>query len=230
MAQSPAMNPPKRLASGLVALVAALVVAACGSSIPTTAPSTTGPQPTATAEPAATSDAPETAAPTEAPSSSPAASVCDDSVTGGPAATSDANDPNAATYTEIEGQVQELRGLTATKPVARGVFDTPGLCAYLRAGFRKDNPEELVKGTETLYKELGLLPQDASLEQLYLELLTSQVAGLYDDETKQMYVVSKDGADRPRRGDHLLPTSSPTRSRTSGSTSRQGRGQGHRPE
>ena len=77
------------------------------------------------------------------------------------------------------------------------MFDTPGLCAYLRAGFRKDNPEELVKGTETLYKELGLLPQDASLEQLYLEMLTSQVAGLYDDETKQMYVVSKDGAVGP---------------------------------
>ena len=197
MAQSPAMNPPKRLTGGLVALVAALVVAACGSSTPTTAPATTGPQPTATAEPAATSDASATAAPSAAPSSSPIASVCDDSVTGGPEATSDVDDPNAAIYTQIEGQVQELRGLTAKTPVARGVFDTPGLCAYLRAGFRKDNPEELVKGTETLYKELGLLPQDASLEQLYLELLTSQVAGLYDDEAKQMYVVSKDGAVGP---------------------------------
>jgi hypothetical protein len=194
MAQSPAMNSPKRLTGGLVALVAALVVAACGSSTPTTAPATTSPQPTATAIP---TEAPATAAPTEAPSSSPVASVCDESVTGGPAATAGANDPNAAIYTEIEGQVQDLRGLAATAPVARGVFDTPSLCAYLREGFRKDNPEELIKGTETLYKELGLLPQDASLEQLYLELLTSQVAGLYDDETKQMYVVSKDGAVGP---------------------------------
>jgi hypothetical protein len=134
---------------------------------------------------------------TEAPSASAAASVCDDSVVGSPAATSDANDPNAARYTEIEGQVEGLRELKATTPVARGVFDTPGLCAYLRAGFRKDNPEALVKGTETLYKELGLMAQDASLEQLYLELLTSQVAGLYDDDTKRMYVVSKDGGIGP---------------------------------
>ena len=185
MAQSPAMNSPKRLTGGLVALVMTLVVAACGSATPTTAPATTGPQPTATA------------APTEAPSSSPVASVCDESLTGGPAATSDANDPNAATYAEIEGQVQDLRGIAANSPVARGVFDTPSLCAYLREGFRKDKPEELVKGTETLYKELGLLPQDASLEQLFLELFTSQVGGLYDNETKQMYVVSKDGAVGP---------------------------------
>ena len=47
-----------------------------------------------------------------------------------------------------------------------------------------------MRGTEALYKQLGLLPQDASLEDLYIELLTSQVAGLYDDETKHMYVIS----------------------------------------
>jgi len=198
MAQSPAMNSPKRLTGGLVALVAVLVVAACGSSTPTTAPATTGPTPAATSAPTeAPATAPPTGAPSEAPSSSPIASVCDESVTGGPAATAGANDPNAAVYAEVESQVQDLRGIAATAPVARGVFDTPSLCAYLREGFRKDNPEELVKGTETLYKELGLMPQDDSLEQLYLELLTSQVAGLYDDETKQMYVVSKDGAIGP---------------------------------
>ncbi len=195
MAQSPAMNSPKRLTGGLVALVAALVVAACGSSTPTTAPATTGPQPTATAVP---THAPATAVPTEAPSSSPVASVCDESVAGGPAATAGADDPNAATYTEIEGQVQDLRGLTAsTAPIPRGVLDSAGLCAYLRESYRKNNPEELVKGTETLYKELGLMPQDASLEQLILDLQTSQVIGLYDANAKQMYVISKDGAIGP---------------------------------
>ena len=52
-------------------------------------------------------------------------------------------------------------------------------------------------GTETLYKELGLLPADDSLEQLYLDLLTSQVAGLYDDKTKHMYVVTNTGTIGP---------------------------------
>ena len=37
------------------------------------------------------------------------------------------------------------------------------------------------------------MPQDASLRDLYLEMLTSQVAGLYDDTTKKMYVVTETG-------------------------------------
>ncbi len=197
MAQSPAMTVHTRRSGGLVALVVALVVAACGSPAPTTPPATTGLSTSATAAPTPTNAPSTSPVQTEPPSSSPVAAVCDDSVVGSPAATSDANDPNAGTYTQIEGQVEQLRGLKATTPVARGVFDTPGLCAYLREGFRKDNPEALVKGTETLYKELGLLPADASLEQLFLELLTSQVAGLYDDDTKHMYVVSKDGGIGP---------------------------------
>ena len=81
--------------------------------------------------------------------------------------------------------------------MTRGVFDQAGLCAYLRASFRDQNPEALVQATETLYKQLLLIPQDASLEKLYLDMLTSQVAGLYDDKTKKMYVVSKDGTIGP---------------------------------
>ena len=156
MAQSAAMyRQPRRLAV-TTTLLAALVVAACGS---------------------------------------PAA-LCDESVTG-EAATLAPDDPSNEIYAEIERQVEELRGLSATTPVARGVFDTAGVCAYLRKGFREDNPESLVAGIERLYKELALLPEEASLEQLYLELLTSQVAGLYDDETKHMYVVAKDGVIGP---------------------------------
>jgi hypothetical protein len=37
------------------------------------------------------------------------------------------------------------------------------------------------------------MPQDESRRALYIEQLTSQVAGLYDDETKKMYVVSSTG-------------------------------------
>lgn len=178
-----------RRSGSWVALVAALLVAACGPASPTVEPATIGPAPTVTAAPTET--------PTGGPPASPSASVCDDSTVGSPTATSDANDPNADTYAAIETQVEELRGLTATTPVERGLFDTAGLCAYLRDSFRKDNPDELVRSTEVLYKQLGLLPQDASLERLYLELLTSQVAGLYDDETKRMYVVSQSGAIGP---------------------------------
>ena len=37
------------------------------------------------------------------------------------------------------------------------------------------------------------MPQDQSLQDLYLELLGSQVAGFYDPDEKQLFVVSRSG-------------------------------------
>ena len=192
VAESRTMIRPARSSAAIAALLAlGLAIASCGGSTPSDQPAT----PSASAAPA-TPVTPSASAATPAPSSAPAV-VCDDTVTGGPAATLDPASADAATYDAIEGQVQQLRAISAITPVARGVFDQAGLCAYLRQSFQTDNPESLVAATETIYKQLLLMPEDASLEQLYLEMLTSQVAGLYDDKTKHMYVVSSSGAVGP---------------------------------
>jgi hypothetical protein len=192
MAHSTAMTTPLRRPGRLAALLVALLVAACG-------PQTTTPSPSASPSPAVSAPAPSAeGSSTPDAGASPSAEAgtgCDpDQAAASPESPApDASDPNAAMYGEIEQEVSQLRGITATKPVERGVFDKPGLCAYITASFAKDNPAELVAGTEALYKALNLMPQDASLHDLYIELLTSQVAGLYDDETKKMYVVSSTG-------------------------------------
>ena len=189
MAHSTPMTTPLRRSGGLAALVIALLVAACGSQTPTPTPSVS-----ASASPsAAASSAPsESAAPGASPSAA-AAGDCDPDQTAAGSPSPDTDDPNASLYEEIEAQVTRLRGITATKPVERGVFDKPGLCAYITSSFEKDNPAQLVSDTESLFKALALMPQDESLRDLYIELLTSQVAGLYDDETKKMYVVTSTG-------------------------------------
>jgi hypothetical protein len=188
---TPMMTPPRR-SGGLAALLIALLVAACG-------PQTTTPGPSASAAPTQSGATPTQAASPSA-DASPSASAeagteCDaqEAAASPESPAPDTADPNADLYAQIEQQVTQLRGITATTPVERGVFDKPGLCAYITASFGKDNPAELVAGTEALYKALNLMPQDASLHDLYIELLTSQVAGLYDDETKKMYVVSSTG-------------------------------------
>ncbi len=186
------MIPTARLTRLAAVLAVALAATACGAAVPT-----------ASGTPVPTIESPGSSAPAATPGPDPtpvggstgspaAALTCDDDVTGSPAV-SDDTDPNAPTYAEIEGQVQALRGITATTPVARGVFDQASLCAYLRTSFREDNPADLIAATEALYKHLLLMPEDVSLEQLYLDLLTSQVAGLYDDDDKHMYVVTSDG-------------------------------------
>ncbi len=172
-----------------ILLAAAVLVGGCGSSNPSGSPSAT----IAAASPTPAAGTPVPTA-TETPSPGPSEAACDPNDTSTPAPPSpDTNDPNAALYSQIEEQVSQLRGLQATTPVERAVFDAAGLCAFLRASFSRDNPDTEVDATESLYKSLLLMPQDASLHDLYIELLTSQVAGLYDDETKRMYVVSRSG-------------------------------------
>jgi hypothetical protein len=187
------MRPLRRASRSLGAIVATVLIAgACGSTNPTSPTATDTPSPVPSAAPTAAATATPPASPS--PTASAAALACDPNDTSSPEpASPDSNDPNAALYGQIESQVSQLRGLTAKSPVERAVFDTAGLCAFIRSSFTRDNPESLIEGTETVYKSLLLMPADASLRDLYIELLTSQVAGLYDDETKRMYVVSETG-------------------------------------
>ena len=57
----------------------------------------------------------------------------------------------------------------------------------------KQMPPEVVAANERLYKALGLLPADADLDALTLEMLGAGVAGFYDDEKGKMFVVSRSG-------------------------------------
>ena len=181
------MTTPRITAARFAAvLLASSLVASCGSAGPTLAP--------ATASSGSPSIAPSASpGPGASPRPSAAAFTCDPAASPAPAATSAAGDPSAATFTEIEAQVQELRGIHATRPVARGLLDQAGLRAYLCTTLAEQSPPALVAATEALYKHLLLMPQDASLQELYLDLLSSQVIGLYDTKAKSMFVVTNDG-------------------------------------
>ncbi len=149
----------------------AIIIAACGS------PS---PSPSATASPNASP-----------PLATPSASAAPSTGIASPTA-----DP-ATVYAQIEAQVQQIRGLTARTPVDPKLLDEAKLKANVTASFEKDNPPTLVEANERLYRLLGLIPAGASLKDLYLKLLSSQVAGYYDSKTKELYVVSKSGAIGP---------------------------------
>jgi hypothetical protein len=129
---------------------------------------------------------------TASPSSSPTPSPTPrPSSAGGPSPAASAD--LEATYAKIEADVTEIRGLQAKDPVDPVVLDEAGLRRVTSEGFEKDNPKAVVAANERLLKGLGLLPAEASLQDLYLEMLGSQVAGLYSPDDKQLYVVSRSG-------------------------------------
>jgi hypothetical protein len=120
--------------------------------------------------------------PTARPSASP-----------GPTASPTIPPDPATVYAAIEEQVRAIRGLEEKAPVQPTVLDEAALSAYVKEQFRKDNPDALVKADERMLKVLGLLPADASLEDLYISLLSGVVAGLYNPTDKTLYVVSRSG-------------------------------------
>lgn len=127
-----------------------------------------------------------TAAPTTSPTVAPAT----------PPASSSAPTPvvdPATVYATIEDQVLALRGLEKKAPVDPQVLDDAGIKKLVGDSFTKDNPQDLLDANERLLKAFDLLPADASLKSLYVNLLGSQVAGLYNPDDKKLYVVSKSG-------------------------------------
>jgi hypothetical protein len=99
----------------------------------------------------------------------------------------------ATVYATIENQVIAIRGLKPKAPVEPKILDDAGLKKLVSDSFSKDNPPEVVAANERILKAFGLLPPDASLTDLYINLLGSQVAGLYNPDQKTLFVVSRSG-------------------------------------
>jgi hypothetical protein len=147
--------------------VAGLIAAACGPAVP-------GP-----------TSLPSGSALAGSPGASP-------SPAGPSVPTSPTPDP-ATVYATIEAQVVEIRGLEPKSPVEPQVLDGAQLKTRMETSFHEDNPPDIVRANEVLLRGMGMLDRDASLADLYVELLGSQVAGFYSPEDDELYVVSRSG-------------------------------------
>ena len=126
---------------------------------------------------------------TTTPSPPPATPVVP-TATPGPTPTPE--DP-LAVYARIEQQVQAIRGLTAKTVVTPQVLDEAGLAKELDGQFNAGNPAATLAAEQRVYTALGLLPNGINLHDELFKLLTSQVAGFYEPDTKKMFVVSRSG-------------------------------------
>lgn len=173
------MSNPDRLrqrrpsAVACLALGVALLAAACGPTSPSASPS---------ASPAATPAAPTGSAAASSSAGAPSAS---------------ANADAGAIYDAVESQVVAIRGLQPKRKVERQFIDEAQLRTILTQQFDQDSPRAYVAANERLYKALGLIPVDANLRTLSLDLLSGGVAGFYRNDQGKLYVVSKTGTPGP---------------------------------
>src|SRR5207249_4638730 len=88
---------------------------------------------------------------------------------------------------DITRQVVALRGLSQTRPFAKGVLSRDAISAKLKDRIGKEYTADEIQIEARILKRLGLLPPDADYEQMLLDLLKEQVAGFYDPFARQLY-------------------------------------------
>lgn len=93
---------------------------------------------------------------------------------------------------EIQQQVIAIRGLNAKKPVIRDLLSAGELQQKVKTDFFKDYTAEDARDDSLFLTTLGMIPEGFDLLDLYLRLYSEQIAGYYDSETKEMYVVGDD--------------------------------------
>jgi len=102
--------------------------------------------------------------------------------------------PNAAQiFGQIETQVRSLRALSAPKLAPPAIITRAQLEAELRGRFDRDYPPARRAADNVMFRALGLLTATQDIGELQLRLLSGQVIGFYDDETKRMTLVSDSG-------------------------------------
>jgi hypothetical protein len=193
----------RRLSS--LGLVVVLVAAGCTSITPSPSlgptvnpPSTPAASHSPTSPPsiATPSAPPSSAAPgTPSPQSSLAAETQSPSGSGtvGPQTPAPTIDPAiAAQIDAVVAQVPPIRDLQPTKTVPYQVISRDDFKNYLISSADEDTTPEWRAAEERFLKRLGLLPQDADLNQLLLQLYTQEVAAYYNPADGTFYIIQRD--------------------------------------
>jgi hypothetical protein len=96
-------------------------------------------------------------------------------------------------YALIRQQVEAIRNLRQKEDVGPVTIDEVQLRENLEAEIDAQLTPEILSVSNDLLTTLGLIPDDTSLRDLSLDLLAGQVAGYYDPERDELFVVSRSG-------------------------------------
>ena len=88
----------------------------------------------------------------------------------------------------IIAETEKVRGLKAEEPLAP-VYQTEDELREYMISQLDDVSDEDFKNELGLYTILGFAPKDFDLRQFYVDLYTEQIAGFYDPEENQMYLI-----------------------------------------
>jgi hypothetical protein len=89
---------------------------------------------------------------------------------------------------EVLGQMSEILHLPPKGELKKSIRTREEIRQYVLKDFEQEKEKEGRLADELLSKKLGLIPEDLDWEPFLLDLLTEQIAGLYDPKTREFYI------------------------------------------
>ncbi len=100
---------------------------------------------------------------------------------------------NNATMDAIEKDVQQIRGLTATRSVTRTLLTKDDLRQHVIDMQQKNYTQADAQRDTMTLAALGLLTPTFDLYNFIVDLYSEQIAGFYEPDSKQLYVIAEPG-------------------------------------
>lgn len=99
---------------------------------------------------------------------------------------------------EVLAQMSELLGLPIKAPLKRSIRSREEIREYLIREEKADRSDAQRYADRKALEAFGLIPKDFPLDSFMLDVLTDQVAGLYDPKAKEFYIAEWNSADEQR--------------------------------
>jgi hypothetical protein len=92
------------------------------------------------------------------------------------------------TVDEVLADMSNILGLPQVEPLKKTLRSREEIRAFILQQMKEDKDAAMRATDEKILKKLGLLPRDFPLDSYMVDLLTEQIAGLYDPKGKEFYI------------------------------------------
>jgi len=102
------------------------------------------------------------------------------------------NEEQAAAFDRVAEETADLRELPIEEEIVEVFLSREELAERLPRDMEEDYPAAEAEADARAWAAFGLIPPGTDLRRLYTDLLAEQVAGFYDPETNEMFVIGGD--------------------------------------
>jgi hypothetical protein len=99
----------------------------------------------------------------------------------------------------IGAEMEDLRDLEHSTPITRTLMTRDELATYLENEFAQEYPPEEIADDVLVLAAFDFVSRDFDLLQVLLDLYSSEILGLYDDELNQFYIITNGEFDLQNR-------------------------------